>query len=505
MAFHEELFPPTISYGSRGGPGFNTGVTANSTGQEERIARWESARRRYDVAWGVKTYANLSLIHNFFQARKGAFYAFRYKDWIDYTSAASGTAAPDDEDQTIGQGDGTETDFQLIKVYADASGSSTSPITKPVAGTVLVALDGVAQTLSVDFTVDDTTGIVTFNTAPGGGVTVTAGFEMHWPVRFDESADESIQAALEDFDSGNIQSIGLIEVRDELFALEDAYLGGKFDIADLSGADVTLSPSYRAVRIQATDGTADLILPNPSDVGGLALPEGGPFWCVTNHDLVNGVGVRDHLGALVTTIPLDDSRIICLGGRDNVTPSLKRYTSDAAEDLTPGDLHYPLTLLNQTSALVESIAAAGSVALNPSASAQTVVSRHVSLSGDPATALAWQAGDHSLEVEVLDKGATSVTAFAFLVRVNSAGVWQEEHQDDAGAPGTAILGTGPHVFDWTGVTWGSPAAGDRLVVEIGFAVGGGVGNQVEYQVNDATAEYVGAVTDVVQLKQWLVF
>ncbi len=55
-------------------------------------------------------------------------------------------------------------------------------ITKPVAGTVQVYLDGVEQPSG--WSVDTTTGLVTFGVPPTLGVEVTAGFEFDVPVRF---------------------------------------------------------------------------------------------------------------------------------------------------------------------------------------------------------------------------------------------------------------------------------------------------------------------------------
>jgi uncharacterized protein (TIGR02217 family) len=54
-------------------------------------------------------------------------------------------------------------------------------ITKPVAGTVKVYLDGVEQLWG--WSVDTTTGVVTFGTAPAMGVEVTADCEFDVPVR----------------------------------------------------------------------------------------------------------------------------------------------------------------------------------------------------------------------------------------------------------------------------------------------------------------------------------
>jgi uncharacterized protein (TIGR02217 family) len=56
-------------------------------------------------------------------------------------------------------------------------------ITKPVAGTVKVYLGSVEQLSS--WSVDTTTGLVTFSMPPAPGVEVTADFEFDVPVLFD--------------------------------------------------------------------------------------------------------------------------------------------------------------------------------------------------------------------------------------------------------------------------------------------------------------------------------
>jgi uncharacterized protein (TIGR02217 family) len=83
--------------------------------------------------------------------------------------------------QLLGTGDDTQTQFQLVKHYPSGSVVEVRTITKPVAGTVRVYLDDVEQA-SV-WSVDTTTGLVTFSAAPALGVEVTADFEFDVPVR----------------------------------------------------------------------------------------------------------------------------------------------------------------------------------------------------------------------------------------------------------------------------------------------------------------------------------
>ena len=81
-------------------------------------------------------------------------------------------------------------------------------ITKPVAGTVKMYLDG-AEQLS-GWSVDTTAGVVTFSTAPGPGVEITADFEFDVPVRFDT---DHMAVTIETYQLHNWQQIPIVELR----------------------------------------------------------------------------------------------------------------------------------------------------------------------------------------------------------------------------------------------------------------------------------------------------
>ena len=207
MAFHEVRFPDNISRGARGGPERRTQIVELASGDEERNASWANSRRRYDVAYGIRRADDLAAVVAFFEARNGRLHGFRFKDWGDHKSCLpSGT--PSLTDQSIGTGDGATTAFQLVKRYASGSQIWTRTITKPVAGTVRVALDGAEQ--SGGWSVDTTTGIVTLDSAPAEGVTITAGFAFDVPVRFDTDA---LDVTLDLERLGSITSIPLLEIR----------------------------------------------------------------------------------------------------------------------------------------------------------------------------------------------------------------------------------------------------------------------------------------------------
>ena len=207
MTFHEIRFPTAIAFHSTGGPERKTEIVTLGSGFEERNGVWASSRRRYDVGSGVKTLNDLHAVIAFFEARMGRLHAFRFKDFADFKSCAPG-AAPAPADQTIASGDGSTKSFQLVKTYTSGPASWTRVIKKPVVGTLRLALAGVEQ--ASGWSVDTTTGIVSFATAPASGAAITAGFEFDVPVRFDT---DSLSVNLANFQAGEVPSLPLIEVR----------------------------------------------------------------------------------------------------------------------------------------------------------------------------------------------------------------------------------------------------------------------------------------------------
>ena len=98
--------------------------------------------------------------------------------------------------------------FALLKRYTSGAQSWTRVIAKPVTGAVRLALNGVEQ--MTGWSVDTATGSVTFTTAPGAGVAITAGFEFDVPVRFDT---DMLDVTLDLERLGSITSIPLLEIR----------------------------------------------------------------------------------------------------------------------------------------------------------------------------------------------------------------------------------------------------------------------------------------------------
>jgi uncharacterized protein (TIGR02217 family) len=207
MAFHEVRFPDTISRGALGGPERRTQIVELASGAEERNASWANARRRYDVAYGIRRADDLAAVVAFFEARNGRLHGFRFKDWADYKSGLPSRAVSA-EDQLLGVGDGARTTFQLRKRYGTDEHHWWRTIRKPVEGTVRVAVGGVE--LFSGWSVDTTTGVVTFASPPAAGAGVRAGFEFDVPVRFDTDV---LDVTLDIERLGSITAIPLLELR----------------------------------------------------------------------------------------------------------------------------------------------------------------------------------------------------------------------------------------------------------------------------------------------------
>lgn len=204
MAFHAVRFPLDIALGARGGPERRTDIVLLASGREERNARWARSRRRYNAGYGVKSLADMEAVLAFFEERRGRFHGFLWRDRLDHRSG-SGPVSP--TDQALGTGDGERVAFQLVKRYGATFDPYLRAITKPVAGTVRVALAG--EEAGTGWSLDAATGIVTFEAAPGAGLAVSAGFVFDVPARFDT---DRLDVELSGFDAALAPDIPIIEI-----------------------------------------------------------------------------------------------------------------------------------------------------------------------------------------------------------------------------------------------------------------------------------------------------
>ena len=200
MSFDEVRLPTKIEFGARGGPRFRTEVVVLGSGHEQRNAEWSATRAAWDVAPGIQSAADLDAIMAFWYARQGRLRGFRFKDHTDFSATGQ---------VLIAAVAGGETSAQLVRAYANGGQTFSRTVTKPVAGSVQLYLDGTPLASSVD----TATGIVSFAALPGGSPqsVLTADFVFDVPVRFDTDNLEIRQVT---HARDAVQSLPIVEIRD---------------------------------------------------------------------------------------------------------------------------------------------------------------------------------------------------------------------------------------------------------------------------------------------------
>jgi uncharacterized protein (TIGR02217 family) len=196
-SFIEVEFPRLLALMSTGGPGFFTTINAGFSGYEQRNQNWAQSRAQYAVSFEHKPLALWQAFEAMFYAAKGMANGFRLWDPGDNNGVGQYQAT----------GNSSTKIFQMQKTYffPISQYEVVRPVQKPITSliqnytgqfltdTVVVYLNGVAQPHNpgyvagggAAYTLDATTGVITFATAPGAGVIITADYQYHIPVRFD--------------------------------------------------------------------------------------------------------------------------------------------------------------------------------------------------------------------------------------------------------------------------------------------------------------------------------
>jgi len=161
---------------------WKTRVQEAISGKEVRLADWTYPRHQWELTFefllqgtlNSRTLTDFATLSGFFNLRQGVYDSFLYTDPDDNTVTG----------QTIGTGDGSTTVFQLLRTF----GSFIEPVLAP--NTInAIKLNGVTQG-GGSYSVSSTTGQITFNSAPGNGVAITADFTYYFRCRFvDDTMD----------------------------------------------------------------------------------------------------------------------------------------------------------------------------------------------------------------------------------------------------------------------------------------------------------------------------
>lgn len=208
-AFHDVQFPLSISFGATGGPERNIEIVSLSSGREKRNLRQKHAIRRYDAGTGVRAIADIERILNFFEARRGSFHGFRFRDPFDWKSCELEKAVSP-FDQQLGIGNGSQSVFPLCKHYGDPAYAYRRPISCVVGSSLRVSVNGIEVSPAV-YQLEAPGSAISFvaGSIPANGQAVMAGFEFDVPVRFDSS---SLTLSLANFRAGQIQAIPMKEI-----------------------------------------------------------------------------------------------------------------------------------------------------------------------------------------------------------------------------------------------------------------------------------------------------
>jgi hypothetical protein len=116
-------------------------------------------------------YTDLAQIMGFYCSRGGHFDNFLFDDPFDNFASR----------QLIGLGDAATTKFQLTRNIGGFSEAIQAP-----RGGVKIWVGGTLKTLTTDYTINSTTGVVTFTVAPAAAARIEAEFSFYFRVTFRE-------------------------------------------------------------------------------------------------------------------------------------------------------------------------------------------------------------------------------------------------------------------------------------------------------------------------------
>lgn len=174
-AFLEERLSVAVKYGASYGDDYAVDIVRSANGNEYRRLLHPFPIREFQFAFDAKATTLYQNIANTYHRAFGRYAAFRVKCLDDYTTNNQ-ISAPTALDQTLATLSLGAT-YQLQKIYG-AGGTPLSigrpyrTIFKPVAGTTLVAISNV-PIRTADWSVDTTTGIVTFAADVTTGISIT--------------------------------------------------------------------------------------------------------------------------------------------------------------------------------------------------------------------------------------------------------------------------------------------------------------------------------------------
>jgi uncharacterized protein (TIGR02217 family) len=176
------VFPslPGLAWSVTKSPTFQTRIQRAASGRELRALDYPYPLWQFTLVFDLLRdnpaagYDELRTLMGFFMLCHGAFGTFLFRDPCDDRVAG----------QQIGVGNASTTVFQLQRAMGTTlpGGEFQEPIPAPNVVSA-VYLDGITQS-PVSYSVDPNTGLVTFVTAPGSGLIISADFSYYFRCRF---------------------------------------------------------------------------------------------------------------------------------------------------------------------------------------------------------------------------------------------------------------------------------------------------------------------------------
>lgn len=174
MAFLNQRLPSQVEQNAVRRDEEDIEIVTTDGGFEVRNARSSQGLREFDISFPAAAYGDdvHDAVIALYKVARGKLYPFRFRDFTDYSLSA----------EVIGTGDGAATAFQVIQSWTVDGTTETRTVTRPVSP-LSVYKDGALQ--GSGYTVDYTTGIITFTSAPTAGVVISVTGTFDVPVRFD--------------------------------------------------------------------------------------------------------------------------------------------------------------------------------------------------------------------------------------------------------------------------------------------------------------------------------
>lgn len=141
MNYHDVKIPDFISICAKGGPCFSTKIASTHSGREIRIIEKEYALQKYTISNCLLNQSQFNEFNNFFRARFGMLYCFRFKDFADYKV----------EKAIVAEYPSEVTSFKFQKIYQNGDYSYARNIMRPVHNSIKVFINETQITPEIDY------------------------------------------------------------------------------------------------------------------------------------------------------------------------------------------------------------------------------------------------------------------------------------------------------------------------------------------------------------------